>query len=93
MSIGILNRALLGIQQNQRRFELAADEVLSASTWGREAAAPRAPDPPPLPGAPPSPDMAQATLHLITARRGLEASLAVARAADEMLGTVIDELA
>ena len=78
MSIGILNEALLGVQQNQRRFQRAAHEVTVAASEG--------PDPD-------APDLDDAALRLMTARRGLEACLAVARTGDEMLGTIIDVLA
>ena len=42
---------------------------------------------------PPTPDLVDSAVRLMTARRGLEACLAVARTGDEMLGTVIDMLA
>lgn len=85
MTVGILNQALRGIQQNQRRFERAAGDVVRATTVGQE---------PPLEGVSEPPiDFADAAVRLMTARRGLEACLAVARSGDELLGTVIDVLA
>ena len=39
MTIGALHQALLGIQQNQRRFERAADDVLRATTVEQDAMA------------------------------------------------------
>ncbi len=79
MTIGVLNQALRGIQQNQRRFEIAASDVVRATTVGQDL--------------PPTPDLVDSAVRLMTARRGLEACLAVARTGDEMLGTVIDMLA
>ena len=83
MTIGAMSHALLGIQQNQRRFERAADDVRRATTVDQEAVS----------GSELQPDLTDAALCLLTARRGMEASLAVARSADEMLGTLIDVLA
>lgn len=83
MTIGVLNQALLGIGHNQRRFERAAGDIVAATTVGQD---------PPADG-PPPPDLVDSAVRLMTARRGLEACLAVARTGDELLGTVIDMLA
>jgi len=87
MTIGVLNQALRGMQQNQRRFERAAGDVVRATTVGQEPPAEVSPD------AAPAPDLTDAAVRLMTARRGFEACLAVARTGDELLGTVIDVLA
>jgi len=80
MMIGVLHQAALGIQQNQRRFEQAADDIVRSTTSGADESASAG-------------DLAGAAVRLLTARRGLEACLAVARTGDELLGTVIDTLA
>jgi len=86
VTIGILNEALRGMQQNQRRFERAADEVVRATTVGQ--------DPQALENAGiPQPDFSRAALEMMTAKRGFEACLSVSRCADEMLGTLLDVLA
>ena len=79
MAIDVLNQALSGIQQNQRRFERAAGDVVRATTVGQDSLT--------------APDLVDSAVRLMTARRGLEACLVVARTGDEMLGTVIDMLA
>ncbi|MFO7608367.1 MAG: hypothetical protein R6X35_04110 [Candidatus Krumholzibacteriia bacterium] len=76
--IGAYAAALSGLQANQRSFARHAERV---AAWGTSA------------------DQAD-EVHLerelvgvLQARRGYEANLAVARAADRMLGTLIDVLA
>jgi hypothetical protein len=87
MTLGTIQRALLGVQQQQRRFERAADEVVRATLPGE-------PEQPPTGGASgDAPDLVQASTRLLSARQGLQACLAVADRADEMLGSVIDMLA
>ena len=88
MTIGVLNQALLGIQRNQRRFERAAGDIVRSSTVGQDPVAYADSH-----GGAQPPDFAQSAVNLMTAQRGLEACLAVARTGDEMLGTVIDMLA
>ncbi|MEZ4388801.1 MAG: flagellar basal body rod C-terminal domain-containing protein [Candidatus Krumholzibacteriia bacterium] len=78
MTIGVLQSALQGLHDNQRRAERAAQDTVRATLDTAE---------------PPDTDLADAAVRLMVARRGFEACLAVARAADEMLGTVIDVLA
>ena len=82
MTIGVLNQAVLGIQRNQRRFERAAGDIVRSTTTGQAPV-----------GGVPTPDYAESVVSLMTAQRGLEACLAVAKVGDEMLGTVIDMLA
>jgi len=76
MTIGMVQEALHGLQNNQRRAEQAAQDIVRAGTGAEDA-----------------PDYPDAAVRLMTARRGFEACLAVARAGDEMIGTVIDQLA
>lgn len=78
MPLGALNIALGGLQQYQRRAETAAGDVVRSTLAD---------------GGPSADDLLDAEARLMTARRGFEACLAVARASDEMLGTVIDTLA
>lgn len=79
MTIDAMHQARQGLQTNQRRFERAAGDVTRATTAeGSDAA---------------TPDLHDATVDLLAARRGFEACLAVAEAADEMIGTLIDTLA
>ena len=80
MSIAALNHALTGMSLNLRRFEGHADRI---SRWGTTD--PRT-DEEPL-------QLHEELVGVMTARQGYEANLAVARAADEMLGTLIDILA
>jgi len=75
----IMGTAVQGLQSEQNRFSHHAGKI---SRWGTAAA----------------PD--QATLNperemvgLMQSQRGIEANLAVVRAADDMLGTLIDVLA
>ena len=79
MTIDAMNQALQGIQDSRRRFESAGGDVTRATTTDASE--------------PDAPDLADASVRLLTARRGLEACLAVARSADEMVGKVIDTLA
>ncbi len=78
MTIGLIQNALQGLLNHQRRAERAADDVVR-STLAEPGEG--------------GPEYADAAVRLMTARRGFEASLAVARTADEMLGSVIDTLA
>jgi hypothetical protein len=78
MTLGVLQTALRGLQQNQRRFDRAADDVVR-STLGTPAQG--------------APDLLDASVRLLTARHGLEACLVAARSGDELLGSLIDVLA
>jgi hypothetical protein len=78
VTLGALNIALSGLQQYQRRAETAAGDVVRSTLAEAGSSAE---------------DLLDAEVRLMTARRGFEACLAVARASDEMLGTVIDTLA
>lgn len=79
MTLDALHIALSGLQQHQRRADRATDDV-ARSGLGTTAGAPQA-------------DLVGAEARLLSARRGFEACLVVARTADEMLGTLIDTLA
>ena len=77
--IGIMNTALQGLQYNQRRLGDQADRI---SRWGAAGA---------VPGD--AVDMTTEMVGALEARRGFEANLPVIRAADEMLGSLLDVLA
>ncbi len=80
MSIAALNQALIGMSLNLRRFEGHADRISRWGTTGsRVGEAPI--------------QLHEEVVGMMTARHGYEANLAVARTADEMLGTLIDVLA
>lgn len=79
MIVGAINAALGGLQRNQAAFSRHADRIAS---WGLEGAAPAG-----------DLSLPQEVVGLLAARRGLEANLPVLRAADEMLGTLVDLLA
>ncbi len=76
MVTGALSSALAGMQSNQRAFARHAERVAAVGTG------------------PPAPDVSleDELVGVMQARRGYEANLAVARAADDMLGTLIDVL-
>ena len=80
MSIAALNHALIGMSLNLRRFEGHADRI---SRWGTTG---------PRDGEAPI-QLHEEIVGMMTARHGYEANLAVVRAADEMLGSLIDILA
>jgi len=79
VTLDALHTALSGLQHYQRRAERAADDAVRSTVAKPEG--------------PPLDDPIDAEARLMNARRGFEACLAVADAADEMLGTVIDTLA
>ncbi len=86
MTIGIIEHARQGIREHQRRFDAAAADVTRAASGSPDA---------PASGAVPlaADGLVDAASQLARARHGLQACLAVARAGDRLLGTVIDTLA
>lgn len=90
MTIGIIEYARQGIREHQRRLDAAAADVGQAAT--------DSPARPALPASgdarPTAPtDLVDAASRLARARHGLAVCLAVGRAGDQLLGTVIDTLA
>jgi hypothetical protein len=75
-----IQHALWGLQQNQARFARAAERI---SRWGTSAS---------QPGAEPV-DLAGEVVNLMIARLGYRANLEVVRTEDELLGTLLDEMA
>lgn len=76
--IGAINTALAGMQRNQEAFGRHADRI---ARWGLET------------GSCDEIDLTREMVGVIAARRGYEANLPVIRAADEMLGSLLDVLA
>ncbi len=77
-----INSALQGLQDNQRSFVQHADRI---SRWGGQQAGGPKPES--------RISMAEEMVGVIQAQRGFEANLPVIRAADEMLGTLLDTFA
>ena len=77
MIVSALASALNGMQTNQRSLARHADRIAG---WGTSA------DPGEI-------SLETELVGVLQARRGFEANLAVARAADDMLGSLIDVLA
>jgi len=75
-----MTSALQGIRLNQDALASHADRI---SRWG----APQAD------GTVPDIDLAQEMVGVLQARRGMQANVAVIRATDEMLGSLIDIMA
>ena len=75
---GAINTALAGMQRNQEAFGRHADRI---ARWGLET------------GSGDDIDLATELTGVLTSRRGYEANLAVVRAADDMLGSLLDVLA
>ena len=80
MLIQAMNTALQGMARNQQAFEQHADRI---SRWGTTRSD----------GSQPDIDLDTEMVGVLTSRRGYEANLAVARTADEMVGTLIDTFA
>ncbi len=80
--IGAINSALQGIQQNQRAMTGHADRI---SRWGHQDATAFESGK--------AINLQDEMLGVLQARRGIEANLPVIRAADEMLGSLLDVLA
>ena len=89
MLVSALNHALQGLQLNQERFVRHADRI---SRWGTIDSATAATDATDATDATEG-DLVGDMVGLKSARLGYGANLAVVRAADEMLGTLIDALA
>ena len=77
MVTNALSSALSGLQANQRALARHAERIASAGA-----------DPPPA-----DLSLEDEMVGVMQARRGYEANLAVVRAADDMLGSLIDVLA
>ncbi len=80
--ISAINTALQGLQQNQQTFTQHADRI---SKWGTQ-------DPT---ATPPNQmiNLQEELVGVMQSQRGYEANLPVIRAADEMLGTLLDTFA
>ncbi len=87
MGIDAVATALGGLQRNQDAFARHAQRIAMAGAPPASAGS-DAPD-----GAAADVDLAREMVGLTTSRRGYEANLAVLRAADGMLGTLLDALA
>lgn len=88
MGIDAIGTALGGLQRNQESFARHAQRIALAGA-PPASAGPDAPDG----AADTDVDLAQEMVGLMTSRSGYEANLAVVRAADGMLGTLLDALA
>ena len=88
MGIDAIASALGGLQRSQDAFARHAHRIA-------QAGAPPAADGEAAPAAGDGSDvdLAREMVGLTTSRRGYEANLAVVRAADDMLGTLLDALA
>jgi len=80
MSMSAINSALQGLAVNQTALAQHADRI---SRWGLANEGVQADNI----------DLATEMVGVMTARRGYEANLPVIRAADEMLGSLLDILA
>ena len=80
MITSALNSALQGLAYHQKAF---ADHAQRIASW-QPAEPPADPD---------RVDLPREMVGLLMAKRGYQANLAVVKAADEMLGTLIDILA
>lgn len=80
--ISALSSASQGMESNQQAFTRHADRI---SRWGSPQAG--------VVASTDSVDLPLEMVGLLQARRGFEANLSVVRAADEMLGSLLDILA
>ncbi len=80
MMIHGLNSSLQGLQRNQQDFLKHAERI---SQWGNSGVGSDGQ----------GIDVAQEMVGMMSASRGFEANLAVVRAEDEMLGTLLDVMA
>jgi hypothetical protein len=80
--ISAINSALQGLQQNQKSFGQHADRI---SRWGSQDPTTTPPDE--------MINLQEELVGVLQSRRGYEANLPVIRAADEMLGTLLDTFA
>jgi flagellar hook protein FlgE len=81
---GAINTALAGMQRHQEAFARHADRI---ARWGLPTDAGDGT------GTAGDIDLATELTGVLTSRRGYEANLAVVRAADDMLGSLLDVLA
>lgn len=100
MGIDAIATALGGMQRNQEAFARHAQRIALAGAPPADGGPVAPGGGPDAPGggadgaeAGPGVDLAQEMVGLTTSRRGYEANLAVVRAADDMLGTLLDALA
>ncbi|MDX2473952.1 MAG: hypothetical protein QNL91_09595 [Candidatus Krumholzibacteria bacterium] len=80
--ISAINSALQGLQQNQKSFAQHADRI---SRWGSQDLATTPPDE--------MINLQEELVGVLQSRQGYEANLPVIRAANEMLGTLLDTFA
>ncbi|MCB1183353.1 hypothetical protein KDM41_07960 [bacterium] len=80
--INAIHSALQGLQANQQKLAGHADRI---SRWGTQDLAATAPAD--------RIDLTTEMVGVLQSRRGFEANLPVIRAADEMLGSLLDVLA
>lgn len=78
--IPAMSSALNGIQFNQKKFLRHADSISHYGIQTPDSKGPRI-------------DLAEEMVGIMQSKRGIEAGGVVLRAADEMLGTLIDVLA
>jgi hypothetical protein len=87
--IAALNHAILGMHLHEDRFASHARRI---SRWGTNETPHADAETSPL-AVPEVPDPVRDVAGILISRRGFEANLAVARTADEMVGTLVDLLA